>query len=245
MKVMLHLVILFCALCLFAAGATAQQASPSSTPPLTPAEEKAAALRLPQLDRSGLRPDDRKPEDVKESERNPFGVVRRAADQMVAAEPMTEQKKIQQVLRAMRIAGFSASAAGPRVMLDSLSLGVGDELPALFYGQVETLLVESIDNGKVVLVFGKADPAGSKRRIVLPFSLKPEVDELLIGEFFTMAVPLDGEGAPAFPAMTNAAAQAAFDAAEKQQFQSLVERQTELLNAPAEPAANENKKGKP
>jgi len=244
MRTSLQIICFTCATCLSVATSKAQQPSPAPTPPLTPAEEKAAALRLPQLDRSGLRPDDRKPEYVKESERNPFGVVSKMADQMVAAEPMTEQKKIQQVLRAMRVAGVSQSSSGRRVMLDSLSLGVGGELPALFYGQVETLLVESIDNGKVVLVFGKADPAGSKRRIVLPFDMKPEVDELLVGEFFTKAVPLDGDGAPAFPAMTNAAAQAAFDAAEKQQFQSLVERQTELLNAPAEPAANETKKGK-
>jgi len=144
----------------------------------------------------------------------------------------------------MRVGGVSQSSSGRRVLLDSLSLGVGEELPALFYGQVETLSVESVDNGKVVLVFGKADPGGSKRRIVLPFDLKPDVDGLLVGEFFTKAVPLDGEGAPAFPAMTNAGAQAAFEAAEKQQFQSLVERQTELLTAPAEPAANEAIKNK-
>lgn len=238
-------ILLFSVLGFLACRCAAQEATPSPSPPLTPAEEKAAALRLPQLDRSGLLPDDRKPEDVKESERNPFGVVSKVADQMVAAEPMTEQKKIQQVLRAMRVTGVAQSSSGPRVMLGSLSLGVGSELPPLFYGQVETLLVESIDKGKVVLVFGKADPAGSKRRIVLPYDMKPQVDSLLVGEFFMKAVPLDSEGSPAFQAMTNAAAQAIYDAAEQQEFQSLVERDTELLNAPAKPAANESKKKNP
>jgi hypothetical protein len=53
-------------------SATALQAQ---TRELTPAEQKAADMRMPSLDRSALEPEKRTPAEVRETERNPFGLV--------------------------------------------------------------------------------------------------------------------------------------------------------------------------
>jgi len=235
---------LLCAVFSFASA----QPSPSPTPaPLTPAEQKAADLRLPQLDRSALSPDARKPVEVKANERNPFaGMAGKVSDEAVPlAQPLTEQKRIERILRAMRVGGVVDSAAGRRVLLGPMSLVSGEEVPRLFVNQVETLVVDSIDDRKVVLRFNKPDPSGGKRMIILPFDITPEVDQLLPGEFMVKTVPLDTDGLPVLPALTNASAEAILKAAEDQNFRGLVDRQTEMFTAPAVPPKDESKQKTP
>ena len=243
---------LFLALAALLAALAFASAQPSPSPapaaePLTPAEQKAADLRLPQLDRSALTPDARKPVEVKPNERNPFaGAAGKVSDEAVpTAQPVTEQKRIERVLRAMRVAGVLESAPGRRILLGPMSLGVGESVPQLFVNQVETLAVDSIDNRKVVLRFSKPDPSGGKRLIVLPFDMAPQVEQLLPGELMVKTVPLDADGLPVLPALTNAAAGTMLEAAEQQNFRGLVDRQTEMFTAPAVPAKDESKKKKP
>jgi hypothetical protein len=244
---------LLLALAAFSAALAFASAQPSSSPaaePLTPAEQKAADLRLPQLDRSALTPNARKPVEVKPNERNPFArAAGKVSDEAVpTAQPVTEQKRIERVLRAMRVGGVLESAPGRRVLLGPMSLGSGEEVPRLFVNQVETLVVDSIDDRKVVLRFSKPDPSGGKRLIILPFDIKSsreKVEELLPGELMVKKVPLDADGLPAFPALTNVAADAMLKAAEQQNFRGLVDRQTEMFTAPAVPAKDESKKKKP
>jgi hypothetical protein len=239
------LVVLYATLVL---ASSQETASPSpATETLTPAEQKAADLRLPQLDRSSLTPDARKPVAVKPDARNPFaGMAGKVSDEVVpTAQPLTEQKRIERVLRAMRTGGVVDSPSGRRVLLGSMSLGVGESVPRLFVNQVETLEVEAIDDRKVVLRFSKPDPAGGKRLIVLPFDIRPNVEQLLPGEVVVKTVPIDADGLPAFPALTNAAAGAMLKVAEQQDFRGLVDRQTEMFTAPAVPAKDESKKKQP
>lgn len=240
---------LFPALAVFWAAlafASAQPAPSPTAPPLTPAEQKAADLRLPQLDRSALSPDARKPVEVKANERNPFAGMGKVSDEAVPlAQPVTEQKRIERILRAMRVGGVVESAQGRRILLGSMSLVSGEEVPRLFVNQVETLMVDSIDDRKVVLRFSKPDPSGGKRLIILPFEITPEVEQLLPGEVMVKTVPLDADGLPVFPALTNASAEAILKAAEQQEFRGLVDRQTEMFTAPAVPAKDESKKKTP
>lgn len=231
-------------LCFVLAGAAVAQqgAAPGAPSQLTPAEQKAADMRLPQLDRSALTPEAREPLEVQESEKNPFGMVTKVADQMVPAQPVTEEIKIRQVLSNLRVSGLSGSSDGARVMLGSLSLGVGDELPRLFAGQVERLVVKSITDRGVVLVFVEPEASRKERSIGLPIDLKPRVDSLLVGEAFIKLVPLDGEGTPVLPPLEHGAVQKSLEAARAQDLRSMVERQTELLNAPAVPASSDEGK---
>ena len=241
---------LFLALAVLWAALSFASAQPSfspTAPPLTPAEQKAADLRLPQLDRSALSPDARKPVEVKANERNPFaGMGGKVSDEAVPlAQPVTEQKRIERILRAMRVGGVVESAQGRRILLGSMPLVSGEEVPRLFVNQVETLMVDSIDDRKVVLRFSKPDPSGGKRLIILPFEITPEVEQLLPGEVMVKTVPLDTDGLPVFPALTNASAEAILKTAEQQEFRGLVDRQTEMFTAPAVPAKDESKKKTP
>lgn len=231
------------ALCaaLLVAAAHAQQSASGTPPQLTPDQQKAAAMRLPELDRTALTPDERrlKKLQVEETERNPFGMVTKVMDQAAPSQPLTEEKKIRQVLSSLRVTGFSDSPSGPRVVLGSLSLGVGDQLPRLFANQVEKLVVKSITDRGVVLTFVDSEAWRKERSIGLPIDLQPRVDSLLVGETFMKAVPLDEEGTPSLPPLENEAAQKALEAAKAQGLRSMVERQTELLNAPAVPASSD------
>ncbi len=225
------------------AGSTAyaQQPPPGTQQQLTPEQQKAAAMRLPELDRSALTPDERRRKklEVDQTERNPFGMVTRIADQMLPAQPPTEDKKIQQVLRNMRVSGIADSSSGPRVLLGSLSLGVGDYLPRLFANQVEKLVVKAINDRGVVLTFVEPENSRRERSIGLPIDLEPRVNSLLVGETLMKVVPFDGEGNPSLPPLQNDSALKSLEAAEAQGFQSILERQTELLNAPAVPASSD------
>jgi hypothetical protein len=214
-----------------------QAAAPGAPVQLTPAEQKAADMRLPDLDRSDLTPDSRQPMKVEEGERNPFGMVTKVLDQMVSAEPVSEERRIRQLLSNLRVAGVSESPTGRRVLLGSLSLGEGDVLPRLFVGQVEKLQVKSINDRGVVLSFIESDTSRDERSIGLPIDIKPRVNSLLIGEAFVKSVPLDEEGSPQLPPLQLDTVRSALEASEAQGLQSLIERRTELLNAPAIPAA--------
>jgi hypothetical protein len=208
---------------------------------LTPAEQKAADMRLPQLDRSALTPESRTPERVEESDRNPFGMVTRLLDQMVSAEPVSEERKIRQVLSNLRITGFADSSAGRRVLLGSLALGVGDQLPQLFVGQVERLKVKVITDRDVVLQFVESDASRAERNIGLRIDLKPGEQplSLLVGEAFLKAVPLDQDGNPQLPPLESETVNDALKAAIEQDLRGVVERQTELFDAPAGAPINE------
>ena len=239
--------------CFALSAAIAQQpAAPGDPPsPLTPAEQKAADMRMPQLDRSALTPDARKNYPmVSESEKNPFtGSATKVTDQMMPAEPVTEEKKIRRVLANLRVSGISQSSSGPRVVLGSLPLGEGDELPKLFAGQSERLKVKSITERDVVLVFVEPETSRKERSIGVRFDLDAQTNSisLLVGEAFLKVVPLDKDGAALLPVLTNVSAENFLKVAEGQDLRSLVERRTELFDAPAElaPPPDPPDEGKP
>lgn len=243
-----HARLLVCC-CLMASSAAAQQGrAPGAPVQLTPAEEKAADMRLPRLDRTDLTPDSREPVKVKETERNPFSFVAVATDERVPAEPVKEETKLRQLFTNLRVTGFSDAPGGRRVLLGSLSLGVGDEVPRLFSGQAEKLSVQAITERGVVLKFLETDGSRDERSILVPFDIKARrPNELLVGEVFRKVVPISDEGESQLPPLGMQAAKAALDAAKSQDLRSMIPRRTELMDSPAIPAivVTDDKKKKP
>ena len=239
---------------LFVAGpALSQQAGAPATPApgaprvLTPAEQKAADMRVPNLDRSALVPESRVEEEVAEDEKSPFGeLVTTAAGLFATKEPVTEEKRIREVLNNMRVSGLSGLPGAYRALVGPMALAKGEILPPLFASQAEVLKVRDVTERAVVLEFVESGSAKPPRTIGLPVSLAPRVDSLLPGEMFLKLVPLDAEGSPIVLPRTNDSAESVAKAMESQELQSLVERRTELLNAPAAPPkTDENTKEAP
>lgn len=227
------------ALALPCAAGAQEGAAPGAPKELTPAEQKAADMRMPRLDRSALTPESREPVKVEETDLNPFGMVTMVMDQLVTAEPITEEKRLRQFLSNLRVSGYSESNGRRRVLLGQLAVGEGDRLPPLFAGQAEQLFVSSITDRGIVLKFVESDTSKQERTIGLPIDLRPRVDSLLAGEFFLKVVPMDGDGNIALPALEHDAAKGLVESAKETDLQSLIERRTELFNAPAVPETDE------
>jgi hypothetical protein len=199
---------------------------------LTPAEQKAADMRLPELDRSALEPDKREPATVQEAERNPFGLVSVPAPATREIEPIeaeTEEMRIRRILGNMRISGVSGTEGSYRLLLGSVQLQEGDEVPKLFADQGEILKVRSISERELVLTFDEKDPNLPPRTIGLGFDLKPRPRSLLAGELFRKLVPFTAKGAPALKPLEFPAVQAIVEGAESAGLESITERSYELM----------------
>ena len=218
--------------------------APAPPEELTPAEQKAAYLRLPTLDRSAMNPELREPLEVVDEERNPFGMVALAAGERRPVEVIkaeSEEQKIRRVLANMRISGLAGSPGAYRVLIGSLPVGEGDILPRLFADQAEKLLVKSISDRAVALEFIESDESVAPRTIGLSLDLRPQVNSLLPGEMFLKLVPFDAETGVALPPrMADPVAQV-LESLEAVDAASLVERTYELLNAPAVLGSDERK----
>lgn len=189
-------------LCLFLlVAASFPRWGAAQTNTLTPEEEKRAALRLPELDRSNLEPGARKPSDVTPTERNPFGLLAvppPEEKQEVKIEVETEEMKIRRILGNMRVAGLAGSPGDYRVMIGSMKLAEGDVVPRLFSNQAEVLRVDRISDRQVVLSFVERKQQDlPPRTIGLGFDLAPRVRSLLPGELFTSLIKFDEKGAQA------------------------------------------------
>jgi hypothetical protein len=170
---------------------------------LTPEQQKALDMRLPELNRAALEPEERVPEKVKEGERNPFGMLSVPApeEEEVKIEVETEEMKIRRILGNMRIAGVSGQPGSYRVLLGSMQLARGDMVPRLFANQAEQLRVEDITDRQIILAFIERGQQKDlpPRTIGLGIDLSPRVRSLLPGEVFTSVVTFDEKGGLALP----------------------------------------------
>jgi len=208
----------------------------------TPAEQKAADMRMPDLDRSALEPEMREPAKIEEGERNPFGLVsvpqeEVEAEQAIQAE--TEEMRLRRVLGNMRISGVSGSPGAYRVVLNSMHLKQGDTLPKLFADQAETLRVTSISDREVILSFAEKDPNIPPRTIGLSYDLKPRASALLPGEIFQKLVPFTTKGAVDLKPLEVPAVKSIAEGAEEGNLQGLTERTFELMGEPSSRKADE------
>lgn len=202
---------------------------------LTPAEQKAADMRLPQLDRSALVPERREPATVLEGERNPFGLVSLPPTEIEETETIqaeTEEGRLRRILGNMRVTGLSGSSGGYRVVLGSMQLRQGERLPKLFADQAETLTVTKITDREIVLSFAEKDPQIPPRTIGLGFDLRPRPQSLLPGDIFGKLVPFTAKGAPDLKPLELPAVKSITEAAEAGGLQGLTERSFELMGEP-------------
>ncbi len=202
---------------------------------LTPAEQKAADLRLPSLDRSALEPEKRAPAEVRESERNPFGLVSlppAAVEETETLDAETEEMRLRRILGNMRISGVSGTPGAYRVLLGSMLLREGEQLPKLFSDQAEVLWVERITDREVVLLFEERDPSIPPRIIGLGYDLQPRPHSLLAGEIFRKLVPFTAKGAPDLKPLEVPAVKAISQGAEDGGLQGWTERSFESMGEP-------------
>jgi len=199
---------------------------------LTPAEQKAADMRIPELDRSAMEPERREPATVVEGERNPFGLVSLPPEQVEEVEQIaseTEEMRIRRILANMRISGVSGSPGSYRVVLGSMQLKDGEILPKLFADQAEVLRVQSIGEREIILAFEEKAPGLPARTIGLGYDLTPRPQSLLSGELFKKLVPFTPKGAPDLKPLEVPAVKAIAEGAEKSGLQGLTERSHELM----------------
>lgn len=212
--------------------AFAQEDSPP-VKELTPAQQKAADLRLPDLDRSGLLPERRNPTDVNNKERNPFGTVApppKEEKEIAPLEVETEEMKIRRILGSMRVSGITGSSdTGYTVLMGPLLLRTGTTLPRLFLDQAETLHVVSVTDHDVVIAFAEKDPALPPRTLSFGINLRPRVHSVLTGELLKKVVTFDRRGAVNMEPLKSQGAEVVSQSLDKQGAASLVERNFDMM----------------
>jgi len=209
--------------------------APAQERELTPAELKAADMRLPELDRSALEPEKREPTKVLEGERNPFGLVSVPPAEVEETESIqaeTEEMRLRRILGNMRVSGVVGAEGSYRVLLGPMQLQEGQRLPKLFADQAEVLVVTKISEREVVLSFEEKDPSVPPRSIGLGYDLRARPQSLLPGEMFRKLVPFTAKGAPGLKPLEVPAVQVIAEGAEAAGLQGLTERTFELMGEP-------------
>jgi len=202
---------------------------------LTPAEQKAADMRLPDLDRSALEPEKREPAKVLEGERNPFGLVSLPPTEVEDADTIqaeTEEMRLRRILGNMRVSGAGGSAGSKSLLLGPMKIKAGERLPKLFADQAEILTVTSITDREIILSFEEKDPNIPPRTIGLGYDLEPRPQSLLPGEIFRQLVPFTSKGSPDLKPLEVPAVKGITEGAEASGLQGLTERSFELMGEP-------------
>jgi hypothetical protein len=218
----------------------------AQTNALSPEEEKRAALRMPDLDRTALEPGRRQPKDVKPGARNPFGLLAvpppEEEEKEVKIEVETEEMKIRRILGNMRVAGLAGEPGNYRVMIGSMKLAKGDTVPRLFANQGEVLRVDDITDRQIVLSFvdRKQQSDVPPRTMGLGIDLAPRVRSLLPGEVFTSVIKFDEKGAQAMEPLKTEAVESVVQRIKKDNLtEALTDHRRALLGESAVPLSNE------
>lgn len=209
---------------------------------LTPAEQKAADMRLPDLDRSALVPDKREPATVQEAERNPFGLVSlppTEVQETATIQAETEEERLRRILGNMRVSGMSGSPGAYLVLLGSMQVKEGQRLPKLFADQAELLRVTKVTDREIILSFEEKDASLPPRTIGLGYDLRPRPQSLLPGEIFGELVPFTSKGARDLKPLEVPAVKAITEGAEAAGLQGLTERAFKLMGEPSFRRENE------
>lgn len=152
----------------------------------------------------GLLPDGRPTVDVRAGERNPFAQQAVQEQALPAStESVSEEVRLRKVLRALKIGGTSVGKDGPRALLGSIILQPGETLPPLIRNQAEVLRVVSVEESSLTLAFVERDPTADARKVVLPFSMKPEVASFMYGEAVESLLQMGPKGLSKLPPLKN------------------------------------------
>lgn len=123
----------------------------------------------------GLLPGEKVPVAVAPDERNPFGRRTPKVAEAPVESTETEESQIRGVLERLVVTGITHGKGGARVLLGSLALQEGRELPPVISGQSEKLRVLSLQDGRIEIGFVERDGTAETRRISLSADLTPTV----------------------------------------------------------------------
>ena len=177
-----------------------------------------------------LFPDGRQRVELRPAERNPF--VQAIAQEAIPTKPeegITEEARLRRILRAMKIGGVSGKPGSRQVLLGSLILKPGGTLPPILKNQAEVLRVLSVDDLSVEIAFVEKDPSASARRIVLPFSIKPEVAQMMVGEAFEELTKVGASGKVAVPPLTNAGVNEFLSGSKEADLRNMTDRDVQMM----------------
>jgi hypothetical protein len=121
---------------------------------------------------------------LRDGERNPFGQQITVEQPTVVAETESEEARLRRIIGGVKVSGVSEQSGRRRVLLGSIGLGPGDNLPPLIRGQQEQLRVSAIEENRMVLAFVERDPSIEPRVIIVPLGMEPRVNQFLFGEAF-------------------------------------------------------------
>lgn len=131
----------------------------------------------------GMRPTEKRPLSLKESERNPY--AKRNPHEEIATEAAgdAEELRIRERLSALRVAGRSQGPNGLRILLGDIILEEGRVLPQLLEEQSESLRVAELSEDTVVLAWidpETLEPTGKTMQVA--YDLTPSVGYALHGQ---------------------------------------------------------------
>lgn len=178
----------------------------------------------------GLLPDDRPTLDVRAGERNPFAQKAVQESALPATtESVSEEARLRKILRAVKIGGISGGKEGSRALLGSLILRPGETLPPIVRNQVEVLRVVSVEESSLTLAFVERDPTADARKIVLSFSMKPEVASFMYGEAVEALLQMGPKGLSKLPPLKNPGVEEILESTKGVELKGMADRDTELM----------------
>ncbi len=144
-------------------------------PNLEEAEELAAV---------GLLPNEIVPMRLEAGERNPF--ERRpdleAEKKVEKGVELSEEDRIRQVFARLEVLGIRRSETGVRVLLGDMMLQAGDIVPPVLPDQTQTLVVKSITEDEIELIWTTDHDKKRPRRVQIPVDMTPRVAFVLSGQ---------------------------------------------------------------
>ncbi len=131
----------------------------------------------------GIRPEQKTPTLISESERNPFG--NRTKKQAVAVyDKESEESQIRRIFTKLKVNGMSSAKDGfQRILLGDMILEKGKKVPQLIAGQSETLIVSDVTDEQIELSWvDEATMRLDGRKLLIPIALDPSVEFVLKGQ---------------------------------------------------------------
>lgn len=173
---------------LFAPEGAAQTPLPAAAPP-PPAVGGPNQALMPQNRRTLV---------VETNEINPFGQQAETLPDMAVEQQESEESRLRKAVGKFPVGGISGNAGGYTILLGSLRLKAGDDLPVILPGQSEHLRVVSLTEKSIVLGFLESDGKVGDRTFALQIQTTPSVRYLLPSQsgVTTPESPLQGVYAP-------------------------------------------------
>lgn len=136
---------------------------------------------------ASLLPTNRQPVIVSPEEPNPFAKRAGTRQRLQLEQAETEEIRIKNLIAEMPIGGISGEGEEFRILIGSLMVEVGDEVPALVPAQSERLIVTHLTPQVIGFAFLEQDGKPGNRTFLRGYSLKPRVRYLLPSEAPTSA----------------------------------------------------------